>query len=101
VVDVLAAKTARAARREGVRCVLLSGGVAANGPLRRALGRLPEAGERGLFPGRERPREQRSLIAGLPCGDAYKRRPIAVMLGSDPVARPLSGMNATPASSAR
>jgi N6-L-threonylcarbamoyladenine synthase len=37
VVDVLAGKTARAARREGVRAVLLSGGVAANGPLRRAL----------------------------------------------------------------
>ena len=39
VVDVLAAKAARAARREGVRGVLLSGGVAANGPLRRALAR--------------------------------------------------------------
>jgi N6-L-threonylcarbamoyladenine synthase len=37
VVDVLAAKTARAARREGVRAVLLSGGVAANGPLRTLL----------------------------------------------------------------
>ena len=37
VVDVLATKAARAARREGVRGVLLSGGVAANGPLRRAL----------------------------------------------------------------
>jgi N6-L-threonylcarbamoyladenine synthase len=37
VVDVLAAKTARAARRLGVRGVVLSGGVAANGPLRRAL----------------------------------------------------------------
>jgi N6-L-threonylcarbamoyladenine synthase len=37
VVDVLATKAARAAKREGVRCVLLSGGVAANGPLRRAL----------------------------------------------------------------
>ena len=37
VVDVLAGKTARAARREDVRGVLLSGGVAANGPLRRAL----------------------------------------------------------------
>lgn len=37
VVDVLATKTARAAAREGVRAVLLSGGVAANGPLRLAL----------------------------------------------------------------
>ena len=37
VVDVLAGKTANAARREGARSVLLSGGVAANGPLRRAL----------------------------------------------------------------
>ncbi len=37
VVDVLAAKTARAAKREGACCVLLSGGVAANGPLRLAL----------------------------------------------------------------
>lgn len=32
-----------------------------------------------------------SLIAGISCGEAYKRRPIAVMLGSDPVARPVSG----------
>jgi N6-L-threonylcarbamoyladenine synthase len=37
VIDVLAAKTARAAQRLGARAVLLSGGVAANGPLRRAL----------------------------------------------------------------
>jgi N6-L-threonylcarbamoyladenine synthase len=37
VVDVLSGKTARAAKREGVRAVVLSGGVAANGPLRRAL----------------------------------------------------------------
>jgi len=39
VVDVLATKAARAARREGVKEVLLSGGVAANGPLRAALAR--------------------------------------------------------------
>jgi N6-L-threonylcarbamoyladenine synthase len=37
VVEVLARKAARAARREGARAVLLAGGVAANGPLRRAL----------------------------------------------------------------
>ncbi len=43
VVDVLVTKTARAARREGVRGVLLSGGVAANGPLRRALARRSPA----------------------------------------------------------
>ena len=37
VVDVLSKKTADAAAREGARCVLLSGGVAANGPLREAI----------------------------------------------------------------
>ena len=37
VVDVLATKTARAAAREGVRAVMLAGGVAANGALRLAL----------------------------------------------------------------
>jgi N6-L-threonylcarbamoyladenine synthase len=37
VVDVLSKKTANAAAREGARCVLLSGGVAANGPLREAI----------------------------------------------------------------
>ena len=37
VVDVLATKTVRAAEREGARAILLSGGVAANGPLRAAL----------------------------------------------------------------
>jgi N6-L-threonylcarbamoyladenine synthase len=37
VVDVLSKKTAEAAAREGARSVLLSGGVAANGPLREAI----------------------------------------------------------------
>lgn len=37
VVDVLVAKTVRAARTLGVRQVLLAGGVAANGPLRQSL----------------------------------------------------------------
>jgi N6-L-threonylcarbamoyladenine synthase len=37
VVDVLSQKTARAVQATGARCVLLSGGVAANGPLRAAL----------------------------------------------------------------
>ncbi|MCZ6508702.1 MAG: tRNA (adenosine(37)-N6)-threonylcarbamoyltransferase complex transferase subunit TsaD [Acidobacteria bacterium] len=37
VVDVLATKAARAAEREGVQAVVLSGGVAANGELRRVL----------------------------------------------------------------
>ena len=42
VVDVLAGKTAAAARRVGVRSVILAGGVAANGPLRKELaGRSP------------------------------------------------------------
>lgn len=58
--------------------------------IRRSLGRLPEAGPRlNPYLG---PQENTSLIAGLPCGESYKRRPIAVMLGSDPIARPLSGM---------
>lgn len=37
VVEVLAGKAAAIARRRGVKCLLLSGGVAANGPLRRSL----------------------------------------------------------------
>jgi len=37
VVDVLATKAAKAAEREGARTLLLSGGVAANGELRRVL----------------------------------------------------------------
>ncbi len=37
VVDVLTKKTVNAALREGVRSILLSGGVAANGPLREML----------------------------------------------------------------
>jgi tRNA N6-adenosine threonylcarbamoyltransferase len=42
VVDVLSKKTADAAARESASCVLLSGGVAANGPLREAIvGRAP------------------------------------------------------------
>ncbi len=37
VIDVLSKKAVRAAEREGARSLLLSGGVAANGPLRQAL----------------------------------------------------------------
>ena len=37
VVDVLVTKTVAAATRHGVRQVLLAGGVASNGPLRRAI----------------------------------------------------------------
>ena len=37
VVDVLSKKAVDAAQREGARCILLSGGVAANGELRRTL----------------------------------------------------------------
>jgi N6-L-threonylcarbamoyladenine synthase len=37
VVDVLTAKAVRAAEDEGAACILLSGGVAANGPLRQVL----------------------------------------------------------------
>ena len=37
VIDVLTKKTVQAALREGVRSILLSGGVAANGPLRELL----------------------------------------------------------------
>ncbi|HXH23191.1 MAG TPA: tRNA (adenosine(37)-N6)-threonylcarbamoyltransferase complex transferase subunit TsaD [Dehalococcoidia bacterium] len=37
VVDVLVTKTVRAVREHGAACVLLSGGVAANGPLRATL----------------------------------------------------------------
>ncbi|TSC71977.1 MAG: hypothetical protein G01um101438_808 [Parcubacteria group bacterium Gr01-1014_38] len=65
--------------------------------VRRALGVLPEAGERALPSGPGiglqfgKSREQVGLFTGLPCPE-WKRRPIAVMLGSDPIARPLSGM---------
>ncbi len=43
VVDVLATKAAKAAGREGARAVLLSGGVAANGPLRAELAKRSPA----------------------------------------------------------
>lgn len=57
--------------------------------VRRSFGRLPEAGPR-IRPS-PAPGGPASLIAGLPCGEAHKRRPLAVMLGSDPIARPISG----------
>lgn len=62
--------------------------------VRRALGRLPQASERVTrdVPGERIVPKNQSLITGIPCGEFYKRRPIAVMLGSDPIARPLSGM---------
>ncbi|MEX1171573.1 MAG: tRNA (adenosine(37)-N6)-threonylcarbamoyltransferase complex transferase subunit TsaD [Chloroflexota bacterium] len=46
VVDVLATKTARAAREVGARSIILGGGVAANGPLRDRL--AGEAADLGL-----------------------------------------------------
>ena len=42
VVDVLVAKTARAARTTGARSIVLGGGVAANGPLRERLAAAAE-----------------------------------------------------------
>lgn len=42
--------------------------------------------------GTQKPAGPASPITGLPC-PAYERRPIAVMLASDPVARPLSGIS--------
>ncbi len=43
VVDVLVTKAVRAAEAAGVRCLLLAGGVAANGPLRAELARRSRA----------------------------------------------------------
>jgi N6-L-threonylcarbamoyladenine synthase len=43
VIDVLATKTARAAARAGARTIILGGGVAANGPLRAAIGERASA----------------------------------------------------------
>ncbi|MGI8642654.1 MAG: tRNA (adenosine(37)-N6)-threonylcarbamoyltransferase complex transferase subunit TsaD [Thermomicrobiales bacterium] len=48
VVEVLAVKTARIARREGVRAVLLAGGVAANTALRERLSRQLQAVAPGI-----------------------------------------------------
>ena len=45
VVEVLVKKTQRAIKRIGARTVLLGGGVAANGALRKALGEMCEASE--------------------------------------------------------
>ena len=51
VVDVLATKTALAAQRCGARTIVLGGGVAANGPLRAALGeRAATLGARLVVP---------------------------------------------------
>jgi N6-L-threonylcarbamoyladenine synthase len=51
VVDVLATKTALAAQRCGARTILLGGGVAANGPLRAAMGeRAAALGARLVVP---------------------------------------------------
>lgn len=51
IVDVLVEKTARAAQARGVRQVLLAGGVAANGALRKAMvERLTPMGIRLFFP---------------------------------------------------
>ena len=50
VVDVLATKTIRAARRHGARAILLAGGVAANGALRKRLGDLAAHGFDGAMP---------------------------------------------------
>lgn len=57
--------------------------------VRRTLGRLPEARSR-ILPS-PTPHGPVSLLTGVPCGEAYKRRPVAVMLGSDPISRPLAG----------
>lgn len=50
VVEVLAEKAVRAARRKGVRTLLVAGGVAANGALRAAVTERAGAGLRVLYP---------------------------------------------------
>ncbi len=67
VVDVLAVKTARAASREGVRSVLLAGGVAANQALRQRLARELDMLETGIplhLPAFELCTDNAAMIAG-------------------------------------
>lgn len=67
--------------------------------VRRVLGGLPEAGQRlaadplgqGLQLDGGQRREEASLFSGVACPER-NRRPIAVMVGTDPIARPLSGL---------
>lgn len=64
--------------------------------VKRTLGRLPTAGDRLILEQASQPGEpvptpdQTSPLSGLACANA-RRRPIGVMLASDPINRPVSG----------
>jgi N6-L-threonylcarbamoyladenine synthase len=100
IVDVLAQKTARAAREFGVSSVLIAGGVAANADLRRALGEalVNEPGNRPApllrWPDISLCTDNAAMIAGLGFqrysagirsgldADAYPRWPVGMGTGN-------------------
>ncbi len=66
VVDVLVAKTLRAAEREGVDRIAVGGGVACNGRLREKLGQAASArGMRAFFPPPAFCTDNAAMVAGL------------------------------------
>jgi len=85
VVDVLVSKAVRAAEEEGAGGVCLAGGVAANGPLRRALGSA--CGERGLsfyLPSLAMCTDNAAMIAAAGWWQLCHRGPSPLDTGAEP-----------------
>ncbi|HXW35663.1 MAG TPA: tRNA (adenosine(37)-N6)-threonylcarbamoyltransferase complex transferase subunit TsaD [Acidimicrobiales bacterium] len=85
VVDVLVTKTLRAAERVHARGVCLAGGVAANGPLRRALAEAAAGLGLGVFlPSREMCTDNAAMVAAAGAWQLEHIGPTPLDIGADP-----------------
>ncbi|HXX90017.1 MAG TPA: tRNA (adenosine(37)-N6)-threonylcarbamoyltransferase complex transferase subunit TsaD [Acidimicrobiales bacterium] len=93
VVEVLVAKTVRAAERIGARGVCLAGGVAANGPLRAAVeATCAELGVPAFLPSRAMCTDNAAMVAAAGWWQLQAVGPSPLELGADPDLRlPLAG----------
>ena len=85
VVDVLVAKTLRAADEHGVDTVCLGGGVAANSLLRARMAEAGEqAGRRVLLPSRAMCTDNAAMVAAAGWWQLQRRGPSPLDTGADP-----------------
>lgn len=85
VVDVLVAKTLRAADAANVPAICLAGGVAANSSLRARLASAGAASGRAVFvPAREMCTDNAAMVAGAGWWQLATRGPSDMTLGADP-----------------
>jgi N6-L-threonylcarbamoyladenine synthase len=85
VVDILVTKAMRAAKQRGARSICLAGGVAANGPLRRALSSAADATGLGVFlPSPKMCTDNAAMIAAAATANLADAGPSDLSTGATP-----------------